>query len=364
MKLLKRTEVTDESSYWDLTIPETHNFILANGMVVHNCGTGVGFSCERQYVNKLPEVPEHFAQSDTVIRVHDSKIGWSRALNELLSLLYAGHVPKWDMSKVRPAGARLKTFGGRASGPAPLIELFEFVVNLLTQAGGRKLTSIEVHDLVCKIAAIVVVGGVRRSALISLSNLSDDRMRSAKVGEWWVKDKHRALANNSAVYTDTPDPGVFMQEWKSLYDSKSGERGIFNREAAQLRVQLMNERRAKEGWTDAKYVREFRAEFGCNPCCLPGDTLVETELGQVEISEIVKDPSAHRVLTMNVETGSIESETPSAGALTRPDAELIELEFDDGTKLRLTPDHQVWTENRGYVQACNLTEDDVIVKVV
>ena len=186
-------------------------------------GTGVGFSVERQFVTKLPSIAEEFFDSDTMIHVGDSKMGWAKAFKELVAMLYHGQVPRWDLSKVRPAGAPLKTFGGRASGPEPLESLFRFTVEVFKNAHGRKLSSIECHDIVCKIAEIVVVGGVRRSALISLSNLSDDRMRAAKSGQWWVDNKQRALSNNSAAYTEKPDVGIFMDEWKALYDSKSGE---------------------------------------------------------------------------------------------------------------------------------------------
>lgn len=196
------------------------------------CGTGMGFSVERQFITMLPTVAETFTQTDMTITVKDSKSGWAQSFRELIALLYAGSVPQWDTSKVRPAGAKLKTFGGRASGPQPLIDLFKFTIAIFKNAAGRKLTSVECHDLVCKIADIVVVGGVRRSALISLSNLSDDRMRHAKSGQWWVNDPQRALANNSAAYTERPDMELFMKEWLSLVESKSGERGIFNREAA------------------------------------------------------------------------------------------------------------------------------------
>lgn len=216
-------------------------------------GTGVGYSVERQYVNKLPEVAEEFHEVDTTIRVADSKQGWAGALRQLISLLYAGHVPKWDFTGIRPAGARLKTFGGRASGPAPLGELFTFTVGLFRKAAGRKLNSIECSDLVCKIAEVVVVGGVRRSALICLSNLTDERMRNYKNGQWYVDDKQRALANISAAYTEKPDIGIFMKEWHALYESKSGERGIFNRVAAKMQAQSTGRR-------DENY------EFGTNPC--------------------------------------------------------------------------------------------------
>ena len=220
------------------------------------CGTGVGFSVERQYVNKLPDLPEEIHYTDTVIKVADSKIGWAKAYKELMSLLYAGQIPKLDVSNVRPQGARLKTFGGRASGPAPLDDLFQFTSNIFFDAvsrGQRKLVSIDCHDLMCKIAEVVVVGGVRRSALISLSNLSDERMRNAKSGQWWEHSQHRALSNNSVAYTDSAEMGAFMKEWLSLYESKSGERGIFNRQAAENQA-------AKNGR------REEYKDFGCNPC--------------------------------------------------------------------------------------------------
>ena len=216
-------------------------------------GTGVGFSVERQFVTKLPVVAEDFFDSDVVITVADSKIGWAKALKELIALLYQGQVPSWDTSKVRPAGSPLKTFGGRASGPEPLEDLFKFVTSIFRGAAGRRLSSLECHDIVCKIAEIVVVGGVRRSALISLSNLSDDRMRHAKAGQWWEQNPQRALSNNSACYTEKPDIGIFMEEWLSLYNSKSGERGLFNRESAKKQV-------AKTGRRDVDH------EFGTNPC--------------------------------------------------------------------------------------------------
>ena len=217
-------------------------------------GTGVGFSVERQYVNELPRIAEEFFPSDTVITVADSKLGWAKAYKELVGMLYIGQIPRWDLSKVRPAGAPLKTFGGRASGPEPLENLFNFTVTTFQNAYGRKLSSLEAHDIVCKIAEIVVVGGVRRSALISLSNLSDDRMRDAKSGQWWNDNGQRALANNSACYSEKPDMGIFMNEWKALYDSKSGERGIFNRESA-VKMAEKNGRRNTEDY-----------DFGTNPC--------------------------------------------------------------------------------------------------
>jgi len=222
-------------------------------MFILLCGTGVGFSVERQFITKLPEVPEKLFNSDTTIVVKDSKEGWAKALRQIIALLYSGEVPKWDVSKVRPAGAKLKTFGGRASGPAPLIELFNFVVAKFKTAQGRKLSSVECHDIMCKIGEVVVVGGVRRSAMISLSNLSDDRMRHAKSGAWWENEPQRALANNSVSYTEKPDALSFMREWMALVESGSGERGIFNRQASKVQA-------AKNGRRDANY------EFGTNPC--------------------------------------------------------------------------------------------------
>ena len=247
---LKRENIAGYNcSYIAVDRPQAFDEIL---YVLMN-GTGVGFSVERQFVGNLPTVAEEFYQSDTTIVVQDSKLGWAKAFKELVAMLYHGQVPKWDLSKVRPAGAPLKTFGGRASGPEPLQRLFEFTKEIFQNAHGRKLSSIECHDIVCKTAEIVVVGGVRRSALISLSNLSDDRMRVAKSGQWWNDNGQRALANNSACYTEKPDVGIFMDEWKALYDSKSGERGIFNRESAK-RIAEKNERR------DVGY------DFGTNPC--------------------------------------------------------------------------------------------------
>ena len=222
-------------------------------MFILLCGTGVGFSVERQYVGNLPDVPAQLFKSEDVIVVKDSKEGWAKAMRKLIAMLYAGEIPTWDVSRVRPAGAPLKTFGGRASGPAPLVELFNFVISIFKNAAGRKLSSIECHDIMCKIGEVVVVGGVRRSAMISLSNLSDDRMRHAKSGNWWESNGHRALANNSVAYTERPDMETFIREWSSLIESKSGERGVFSRPASKKKV-------AESGRRDANYA------FGTNPC--------------------------------------------------------------------------------------------------
>lgn len=221
-------------------------------MFILLCGTGVGFSVERQYVQKLPEIPDRLFDSDTTIVVKDSKEGWAKSLRQLISLLYSGEIPRWDVTRVRPAGAKLKTFGGRASGPGPLEDLFKFVISKFKASAGRRLSSIECHDILCKIGEVVVVGGVRRSAMISLSNLSDDRMRHAKSGSWWDHEPQRALANNSICYTEKPDVGTFLREWSSLYESKSGERGIFNRVASQRQA-------AKNGRRDTE------RDFGTNP---------------------------------------------------------------------------------------------------
>jgi len=222
-------------------------------MYILMCGTGVGFSVERHCIEKLPMVSEEFHDTDTVIKVGDSRPGWAKSLKELIAMLYSGQIPKFDVSEVRPAGARLKTFGGRASGPQPLVELFEFCIQKFKGAAGRRLYPIECHDIMCKIGEVVVVGGVRRSALISLSNLNDDQMAHAKSGQWWENEGQRALANNSVAYKTKPEMGTFMREWLSLYDSKSGERGIFNRQSAKKQA-------AKNGR------RETEHDFGCNPC--------------------------------------------------------------------------------------------------
>ena len=249
---LKRENVAGYNcSYLPVDSPRSFDeclYILMNG-------TGVGFSVERQYINNLPTIPDQeFENTDDMISVADSKEGWARGLRDLISLLYTNRIPKIDTSKVRPAGERLKIFGGRASGPAPLEELFDFTIQTFRKAKGRKLTSIECHDIMCKIGQVVVVGGVRRSALISLSNLTDERMRMAKSGEWWVDNQQRALSNNSVCYTEKPDMGIFMKEWLSLYESKSGERGIFNRVSAQ-------EKASSNGRRDGD------VDFGTNPCC-------------------------------------------------------------------------------------------------
>jgi ribonucleoside-triphosphate reductase (thioredoxin) len=248
-------------SYVKVDSPRSFDEIL---YVLMN-GTGVGFSVEQEYTNQLPVVPDEFYDTDTVVVVADSKLGWAKAFKELVSLLYGGLIPKWDVSKVREAGAPLKTFGGRASGPQPLEDLFKFTINTFRNATGRKLHPIECHDIVCKTAEIVVVGGVRRSALISLSNLNDREMRFAKHGEWYTHNVQRALANNSVNYKEKPDVGTFMREWLSLYDSKSGERGIYNGMSAKKTVEQLNER-YKDGDGNNVLRRDPKDDFGTNPC--------------------------------------------------------------------------------------------------
>ena len=243
-------------------------------MYISMCGVGLGFSVERQYVNQLPTVAENFYPEDTIIKVRDSKIGWATAFRQLIALLYGGLIPKWDLSAVRPAGAPLKTFGGRASGPEPLDRLFKFTVQLFKGAAGRKLTSLECHDLMCMVADIVVSGGVRRSAMISLSNLSDDRMRNAKTGQWWLENPQRALANNSAVYTEKPEMVQFIREWLSLCESRSGERGIFSREAAVKKAIAVGRRKYKD------------IEFGVNPC---GEIILRSK-GLCNLTEVIVRP--------------------------------------------------------------------------
>lgn len=247
---LKRDNVAGfNCSYLHIDSPRSFDEL----MYVLMCGTGVGFSVERNFINKLPTIAETFHDTETTIVVADSKIGWASAYRELISLLYAGKIPKWDMSKIRPAGSRLKIFGGRASGPEPLDDLFHFTVGIFQKAAGRQLNSIECHDLCCKIADIVVVGGVRRSALISLSNLSDPRMAKAKSGQWWETEGQRRLANNSVAYTEKPDFEAFLSEMQTIYESKAGERGIFSRIAAQ-KIAGRNGRRDPD------------KDFGTNPC--------------------------------------------------------------------------------------------------
>jgi ribonucleoside-diphosphate reductase alpha chain len=302
-------------------------------MYILMCGTGVGFSVERQYVDKLPEIAEKFHTTETVIKVRDSKIGWAKSYRELVAMLYAGQIPQFDMSLVRPAGAKLKTFGGRASGPDPLRDLFKFSIETFQKASGRKLTSIECHDIVCKIADVVVCGGVRRSALISLSNLSDIRMRDAKTGQWWDNNPQRSYANNSVAYTEKPDIGTFMKEWVSLYDSKSGERGIFNRVASQK----MATRSGR---------REGDFDFGTNPC----SEIVLRNKQFCNLSEVVVRPDdTEETLKEKVEIatifGTLQSTLSDFRYLTKQWKDNTEEERLLGVSLTGIMDHEVLSGN-------------------
>jgi len=281
-------------------------------MMILLCGTGVGFSVERQHIAKLPEIPDQLFESDDTIVVHDSKEGWAKAYRKVIAMLYAGEVPKWDVSKVRPSGAKLRTFGGRASGPEPLVDLFRFTINVFRGAVGRKLNSIECHDIMCKIGDIVVVGGVRRSAMISLSNLSDDRMRHAKSGQWWEQNAQRALANNSVVYTEKPDVESFLREWTALVESKSGERGIFARYAADKHVENHGRRKTGHEWgTNPCSEIILRNNQFCNltECVVRGTDTVESLKNKVRLATILgtvqstytKFPYLRKVWTKNTE---------------------------------------------------------------
>ena len=304
-------------------------------MYILMCGTGVGFSVERQYINQLPEVAEEFDKTDTTIVVPDSKRGWAESFRELISLLYTGRIPQWDLSKIRPKGARLKTFGGRASGPEPLDDLFNFTVNTFQKAKGRKLNSIECHDLMCKVGQVVVVGGVRRSALISLSNLTDDRMRSAKVGNWPEHNSQRALANNSVSYTEKPDVESFMKEWLSLVQSKSGERGIFYRVAANKQVERIGRREADWDW-------------GTNPCCFTGDMRLLTDGGY----KTFKDLAGLDCRIVNNNGDITKGRVWSSGL--QP---IVKVKFEsrlDRKPIRCTPDHRFMLTDGTEVEARDL----------
>jgi len=283
---LERDEVAGYNcSFVAIDNPRAFDEIL----YILSCGVGVGFSVERQYVSQLPYVAESFYETDTTIIVQDSRLGWAKSLKELIGLLYQGQMPKIDVSRVRPSGTPLKTFGGRASGPEPLVALFDFCVKVFKNAAGRKLQSIECHDIVCKIAEVIVVGGVRRSALISLSNLSDDRMRNAKSGQWWIENVQRALANNSACYTEKPDIGIFMDEWKSLYESRSGERGLFNLVAARKSADYLGTNSYNQPRRDVSKIA------GTNPCA---EILLRNK-GFCNLSEVVVRPDDTKESLLN-----------------------------------------------------------------
>lgn len=301
------------------------------------CGGGVGFSVERQYINKLPEVAEVFHESDTTIKVRDSKIGWARSLKELVALLFSGDVPSWDLDSIRPAGSRLHTFGGRASGPEPLDSLLSFVVRVFRGAVGRKLTSIECHDLVCKIADTVIVGSVRRSALISLSNLTDDRMRRSKMGQWFVPNPERALANNSVAYTEKPDLTSFLKEFRSLYQSKSGERGIVNKVALKAKAESCG--------------REHTGDYVLNPC-MTGDTQLLTSEGYKPIGSL----TGREVSVWNGERFSTVK--PFSTGINS----LVSVTLSDGSTLRCTPNHKFILKGNVRVNASDLIVGEKLMK--
>ena len=329
--------------------------------------TGLGYSVENKYINKLPEVAESFHKTTTVVKVEDSKEGWAKALKEWLALLWSGQIPTYDVSKVRPKGARLKTFGGQASGPQPLVDLFEFTKDLLINSSGRRITNLEAHDIMCKIAEVVVVGSVRRSALISLSDLGSRDLAEAKSGAWWVHNPQRAMANNSAVYTKRPNMETFFREWKTLYDSKSGERGIFNLDAIRKHVD-------KAGRRDSSLLA------GVNPC-LTGDSMLMTDTGWVSFYDayLLEDPQ-------NIMVDGRVSYSPSSDGkehpenwkvnlavkhaptvmkaskvfLTQKDADIVKVTTSSGFEVRLTPDHLVATK-KGMKEAGQLTPEDKIL---
>lgn len=307
-------------------------------------GVGLGFSVERQVISKLPEVAEEFHDSDTVIRVADSKVGWAAAYRELISLLYAGQVPTWDLSKLRAAGAPLKTFGGRSSGPKPLDDLFKYTVGVFKGAAGRKLKSTECHDLMCAIASAVIVGGVRRSALISFSNLSDERMRGAKSGQWWIDHPERALANNSVAYTEKPDIGIFMKEWQALYESKSGERGLFNRIGAAKKMERAGRRDAKK----------FVESNGATNPCVTADTMVTTTTGVKSVRELVGQQ-----FFVHDSGGNVHPSTEQ-GFWSTGIKPVFEVQTDRGYAIKATANHKVMT-TEGWVEVGDLRKGDWLV---
>ena len=313
-------------------------------MLILMNGTGVGFSVERQYVNKLPEIPEKLFESDTMIVVKDSKEGWAKAYRQLIALLYSGEIAKWDLSLLRPAGARLKTFGGRSSGPGPLDDLFKFTVRIFKAAIGRKLNSLEAHDIMCKIGEVVVVGGVRRSAMISLSNLTDERMRMAKSGSWWENNPQRALSNNSAAYTEKPEMGTFMREWLSLYDSKSGERGIFSRVASQNQAK-------KFGRRDPNY------DFGTNPC---SEIILRPNqfcnLTEVVIRGTDSAPNIERKIRLASKLGTIQSTLTKFPYLRKVWATNTDEERLLGVGLTGIMDNELTNGRQGHEMLANILE--------
>lgn len=316
------------------------------------CGTGAGYSVEQKYISQLPVVDETFDKTETTIVVPDSKIGWAKSLKELIGLLYQGQIPKWDLSKVRPKGTPLKTFGGRASGPEPLEGLFKYCVTLFKGAAGRRLKSIEVSDLMCKIAEIIICGGVRRSALICICDLNDLEMRNAKSGQWWTDHPERSYVNISSNYDSKPNPGIFMKEWLALYESKSGERGIWNREGTKKFLKRVVGDR-----------RNIDHDFGANPC-IPKSAMIETlEHGKIMLKHLMKiwetDKVIH-ILTHNEATGKNEWKPIENICLSKKNAQLLLIETENAYTFRVTEDHLVFTP-RGYVEAQNLQDGDKVL---
>lgn len=393
MKIKSVTPVVDNQDYYDITVEGSHNFLLSNGAIVHNCGTGVGFSCEKSEVARLPVIPDELISSEDKIVVADSKEGWAKAYHRLLGHLWDGDIPKLDYSKVRKAGERLKVFGGRASGPEPLKKLFEFTINMFQRAKGRRLTSMEVHDIMCMIGEIVVVGGVRRSAMISLSNINDKMLATAKsnfnvdqyslINEtdtewvytvtmkknqpvhptykvvlrkkdqdwvrsmlevdkklpWFILEPQRGLANNSVAYESRPEAGVFLEEWTALVKSMSGERGIFNREAA---------RKQASKWGR----RSGAADYGTNPCCLHPDTLLMTTEGPRKIRDLQGLPF----------TAVVDGELYDAprGSWISGVGKTLTLKTEEGYELTLTPEHRIKTWLDGWKPVGTLKAGDKI----
>ncbi len=326
------------------------------------CTVGVGFSVERQYVTHLPTVPERLSASDVIISVRDSKRGWAESFRAFLGHLYEGRIPQLDTSKLRKRGSRLKTMGGTSSGPQPLIDLCAFAVTLFQGAVGRKLSSLECHDLVCMIGICVVVGGVRRSALLSLSNLSDQRMRDAKSGEWYELTPWRRISNNSVAYTETPEVGQFMEEWLALYQSKSGERGIFNRGAAHKQATKSGRRKGYLGNGAALTNPPFSPnpiEFGTNPCLHP-NSQIETIHGQIAIKDIT-EPTM--VYTMD-DTGRLAIRECSASWVSKKDTPTITIRIASGKAVTCTPDHKIYVRGRGWIEAQDIHIGDKVVHLV
>lgn len=241
-------------------------------------GTGVGYSVEQQDVTQLPSIPMRNDEDIVMFTVPDSKRGWAEALKHVLDCLYEGRMPAWDLSQIREAGARLKTFGGRASGPEPLNDLLRFVMRVFYFAQGRKLTPLEAHEIMCKIGEVVVVGGVRRSALICLTDLDDLEMRDAKNGKFWETKPHLSLANISAVYDKKPSRYDFDKEFDALVASGSGERGIFSRYGAKAAAKEINRKAGPLKGTNPCGEIVLRNNQFCNLSTVvvrPEDTLEE-----------------------------------------------------------------------------------------